>query len=114
MVTPSSPNPLDLDAPEFPVEAAENLDVQLINLAAKLELAKDARTRAERDLTEFEGGVAEQYREDLRRHVGHLDDTIELIHRTISLLRDTIREHEAAARQHWRGENPLAPRQPWE
>ena len=114
MVTPASPNPFDLDAPEFPVDAAEDLDVQLIDLAAKLEQAKTARTRAERDLTEFEGGVAQQYREDLRRHAGHLDDTIEQVHRIVGLLRDALQDHEAAMGQHWREQNPLAPRQPWE
>ncbi|HEY7072564.1 MAG TPA: hypothetical protein VH479_20720 [Acidimicrobiales bacterium] len=114
MVTPTSPDPLDLSAPEFPVEVAEDLDVQLINLAAKLELARSARTRAERDLTEFEGPVAEQYRDDLRRHAGHLNDTIEQIQRVVGVLRDAVRDHEAAVRRHWRAENPLAPRQPGE
>lgn len=114
MVTPSSPNPLDLGAPAFPVDIAEDLDVQLIDLAAKLEQAKTARSRAERDLTEFEGGVAEQYREDLRRHVGHIDATIEQVHRVVGQLRDALRDHEIALQHHARLQNPLAPRQPWE
>jgi chromosome segregation ATPase len=103
MVTPTSPDPLDLAPPVFPVGAAEELDRVLGYVATKLEQAKTARTLAERDLTEFEGGVAEQYREDLRRHVGHLDDTIEQIRRTIGLLRDAIEDHEAAVRRHQRG-----------
>jgi chromosome segregation ATPase len=114
MVTPPSPSPLDPDAPEFPTWAANELATELDRLAAKLEEAKTARTGAERSLTEFEGGVAEQYREDLRRHVGHLDDTVEQFRRTSGQLRDAIREHEAALGRYWRQENPLAPRQPWE
>ena len=35
--------------------------------------------------------------------VGHLDDTIEQIRRTIGLLRDAIEDHEAAVRRHQRG-----------
>jgi hypothetical protein len=89
---PSYANPV---RSEFPVEAAEDLDVALIYLAANLEEAKQARVRAERNLTEFKGGVADQYRDDLRRHVGHLNDTIEQIHRVVGRLRDAIREHES-------------------
>ncbi|HKE77114.1 MAG TPA: hypothetical protein VKB57_26075 [Acidimicrobiales bacterium] len=101
------PGPPSLDlagsqAPEFPVAAAEELDRGLIDLAAKLELAKTDRTRAERNLTEFKGTVAEQYRADLARHVGHLNDTIELLQHTVGLLRDAIRDHESAVARHQR------------
>lgn len=81
------------DLPQFPVHAAEALADQLDDLATKLENAIEARARAGNNLPEFQGTVAEQFREDLGRHEGDIGDIVERFRRTARRLRDAVEEH---------------------
>lgn len=84
------------DLPQFPVAAAESLAGELDRLAGKLEEMIEARATAGETLTEFEGAVADQFREDLAAHEGDVGDIIERFRRTAGNLRDAVEEHDRA------------------
>lgn len=87
------------DLPQFPAHLAESLADQLVDLASKLEHAVEARARAGSDLPEFQGRVADQFREDLDRHVGAAADLVERFRLTAGRLRDAVGEHWEARRR---------------
>jgi hypothetical protein len=95
---PGAPLPAfpEEDLPQFPVHDAEALAALLVQVAAKLEDMIGARTQSVGDLNEFEGTVADLYREDLDAHAAGVADVVEQFRSTASRLRGAISDHEEA------------------
>jgi hypothetical protein len=87
------------DLPQFPVDAAETLAAELDRLAGKLEDMAQARVSAGTNLPEFQGNVADQFREDLDAHADDIADVVARFRTTAGRLRDAISEHNEDKRQ---------------
>jgi hypothetical protein len=87
------------DLPQFPVAAAEALAGELDRIADALEQMIDARGRAGRDLPEFRGGVADQFRLDLDTHARDVAGVLDELRGTASRLRSAIDDHRTDRRR---------------
>jgi hypothetical protein len=87
------------DLPQFPVNAAETLAAELDRLAGKLDDMAEARVSAGTNLPEFQGNIADQFREDLNAHAGDIADVAARFRTTAGRLRDAISEHNEDKRQ---------------
>jgi hypothetical protein len=87
------------DLPQFPVNAAESLAAELDWVAGKLDDMAEARVRAGTNLPEFQGNVADQFREDVNAHARDIADVVARFRTTAGSLRDAVSEHNEDKRQ---------------
>jgi hypothetical protein len=87
------------DLPQFPVGAAEALAAELDHVAGKLDHMAEIRVSAGANLPEFQGNVADQFREDLNAHGRDIADVVERFRTTAGRLRDAITAHNEDKRQ---------------
>lgn len=78
--------------PAFPIAEAQALATRLDRCADLLGSAADARSRAERDLADFQCAEADTYRDNLGDYVLHAQDVVDRFRRTANRLRDNADE----------------------
>jgi hypothetical protein len=87
------------DMPQFPVGAARALAGELDSVANDLESMIEARAGAAGGLTEFQGGVADQFRSDLNLHELAVAGVVEDLRLAAGRLRGAIDDHHAERRR---------------